>query len=305
MTLEVLPQALLTMKNVSPVLSDGSSLILFKQLHENLLNKEIYLSTSIVVYLKSGRQVIHDYDGISERVEENNLIVLGKGIYTVSDFIPLNGGFKAILFSLDDRLISKYLASIADGFSTESKTIAQRGKGTYTINANEQIKRFMTSLGDVYGSLGQTPALVELKLLELLHLIAIQDKSYRFIQELIAGQKKYMKRRSITDFMERYALQNLTLDDYALLTGRSVSSFVRDFKRIYNTTPNKWILDKKVQLAHRLMLENNYSVTDAAMKSGFENVSHFIKMYKRKYGLTPKQLKANHESVEREGIVLI
>lgn len=305
MTLEVLPQALLTMKNVSPVLSDGSSLILFKQLHENLLNKEIYLSTSIVVYLKSGRQVIHDYDGISERVEENNLIFLGKGIYTVSDFIPLNGGFKAILFSLDDRLISKYLASIADGFSTESKTIAQRGKGTYTINANEQIKRFMTSLGDVYGSLGQTPALVELKLLELLHLIAIQDKSYRFIQELIAGQKKYMKRRSITDFMERYALQNLTLDDYALLTGRSVSSFVRDFKRIYNTTPNKWILDKKVQLAHRLMLENNYSVTDAAMKSGFENVSHFIKMYKRKYGLTPKQLKANHESVEREGIVLI
>ncbi len=305
MTLEVLPQALLTMKNVSPVLSDGSSLILFKQLHENLLNKEIYLSSSIVVYLKSGRQVIHDYDGISERVEENNLIFLGKGIYTVSDFIPLNGGFKAILFSLDDRLISKYLASIADGFSTESKTIAQRGKGTYTINANEQIKRFMTSLGDVYGSLGQTPALVELKLLELLHLIAIQDKSYRFIQELIAGQKKYMKRRSITDFMERYALQNLTLDDYALLTGRSVSSFVRDFKRIYNTTPNKWILDKKVQLAHRLMLENNYSVTDAAMKSGFENVSHFIKMYKRKYGLTPKQLKANHESVEREGIVLI
>ena len=305
MTLEVLPQALLTMKNVSPVLSDGSSLILFKQLHENLLNKEIYLSSSIVVYLKSGRQVIHDYDGISERVEENNLIFLGKGIYTVSDFIPLNGGFKAILFSLDDRLISKYLASIADGFSTESKTIAQRGKGTYTINANEQIKRFMTSLGDVYGSLGQTPALIELKLLELLHLIAIQDKSYRFIQELIAGQKKYMKRRSITDFMERYALQNLTLDDYALLTGRSVSSFVRDFKRIYNTTPNKWILDKKVQLAHRLMLENNYSVTDAAMKSGFENVSHFIKMYKRKYGLTPKQLKANHESVEREWTVLI
>ena len=305
MTLEVLPQALLTMKNVSPVLSDGSSLILFKQLHENLLNKEIYLSSSIVVYLKSGRQVIHDYDGISERVEENNLIFLGKGIYTVSDFIPLNGGFKAILFSLDDRLISKYLASIADGFSTESKTIAQRGKGTYNINANEQIKRFMTSLGDVYGSLGQTPALIELKLLELLHLIAIQDKSYRFIQELIAGQKKYMKRRSITDFMERYALQNLTLDDYALLTGRSVSSFVRDFKRIYNTTPNKWILDKKVQLAHRLMLENNYSVTDAAMKSGFENVSHFIKMYKRKYGLTPKQLKANHESVEREWTVLI
>ncbi len=305
MTLEVLPQALLTMKNVSPVLSDGSSLILFKQLHENLLNKEIYLSSSIVVYLKSGRQVIHDYDGISERVEENNLIFLGKGIYTVSDFIPLNGAFKAILFCLEDRLISKYLASIADGFSTASKTSAQRGRGTYTINANEQIKRFMTSLGDVYGSLGQTPALIELKLLELLHLIAIQDKSYRFIQELIAGQKKYMKRRSITDFMERYALQNLTLDDYALLTGRSVSSFVRDFKRIYNTTPNKWILDKKVQLAHRLMLENNYSVTDAAMKSGFENVSHFIKMYKRKYGLTPKQLKANHESVEREGIVLI
>lgn len=305
MTLEILPQALFSMKNVYPILSDGNSLILFKQLNESLMNKAIYLSSSIIVYIKKGRQVIHDYDGLSDFVEENHLIFLTKGIYTVSDFVPVDGAFKAVLFSLEDRLIDKYLSSIIEGASVKNQLFTNKARGTYVIEANEQIRRYMNSLDDVYCEFGQTQALIELKLLELLHLIAIQDSSYRFIRELMSGQKVNKSRRSITDFMERYYSQNLKLEDYALLTGRSVSTFIRDFKRVYNTTPNKWIMEKKADVAHELMLENNYSVTDAAIEAGFENISHFIKIYKRKYGLTPKKSKTRAENIDYESIAAV
>lgn len=305
MTLEVLPQALFSMKNVSPILSDGNSLIIFKQLNESLMNKAIYLSSSIIVYIKKGRQIIHDYDGLSDVVEENHLIFLTKGIYTVSDFVPVQGAFKAVLFSIEDKLIEKYLSSMLDGVAVKNQIFVKKMRGTYAIKANEQIRRYMNSLDDVYCDFGQTHALIELKLLELLHLIAIQDQSYRFVQELMSGQKNHKERRSITDFMGRYYSQNLKLDDYALLTGRSVSTFIRDFKRVYNTTPNKWIMEKKADVAHDLMLVSNYSVTDAAIEAGFENVSHFIKIYKRKYGLTPKKSKIRSENLGCEGIVAV
>lgn len=303
MTLEILPQALLSMKSVHSVLSDGNSLILFKQLNESLVNKAIYLSTSIIVYIKTGRQVIHDYDGLSDVIEENHLIFLTKGIYTVSDFVPAQGVFNAVLFSMGDNLIDKYLSSIIDGVTVGNQLSLNQARGTYVMKANEQIRRYMHSLADVYSDLGQTHALVELKLLELLHLIARQDQSYRFVRELSSKVNNNKKHRSITDFMEQYYSHKLRIDDYALLTGRSVSTFVRDFKRIYNTTPNKWIVDKKIEVAHGLMLINNYSVTRAALEAGFENVSNFIKVYKRKYGVTPKKSKSQIEAVEYESIV--
>lgn len=305
MALEILPNALFSMKNVHPILSDGNSLIIFKELKESLVNKAIYLSSSIVVYVKKGRQVIHDYDGLSDFVEENHLIFLTKGIYTVSDFVPVDGAFKAVLFSLEDRLIDKYLSSIIDGASVKNQPLTNKARGTYVIEANEQIRRYMSSLDDVYCEFDQTQALIELKLLELLHLIAIQDSSYRFIRELMSGQGVSNSRRSITDFMERYYSHNLKLEDYALLTGRSVSTFMRDFKRVYNTTPNKWIMEKKANVAHELMLINNYSVTDAAIEAGFENISHFIKIYKRKYGITPKKSKTRAENIDYESIAAV
>ncbi|MDF3013525.1 MAG: putative transcriptional regulatory protein [Cellvibrio sp.] len=294
MTLEILPQALLSMKNVHPVLSDGNSLILFKQLNESLINKAIYL-----------RQIIHDNDGVSNLVDENHLIFLTKGIYTVSDFVPAQGVFNAVLFSIDDKLIDKYLSSLIDGVRVGNQLPLNQVRGTYVIQANEQIRRYIHSLADVYSEFGQTPALVELKLLELLHLIARQDQSYRFVRELSSRVRNNKNHRSITDFMEQYYSHKLNVDDYALLTGRSVSTFLRDFKRIYNTTPNKWIVDKKVEVARGLMLTNNYSVTRAALEAGFEDVSNFIKVYKRKYGVTPKQSKSRIEQMQYENIVSI
>jgi AraC-like DNA-binding protein len=293
------------MKNVHPVLSDGNSLILFKQLNESLINKAIYLSASIIVYIKTGRQIIHDNDGVSNLVDENHLIFLTKGIYTVSDFVPAQGVFNAVLFSIDDKLIDKYLSSLIDGVRVGNQLPLNQVRGTYVIQANEQIRRYIHSLADVYSEFGQTPALVELKLLELLHLIARQDPSYRFVRELSSRVRNNKNHRSITDFMEQYYSHKLNVDDYALLTGRSVSTFLRDFKRIYNTTPNKWIVDKKVEVAQGLMLTNNYSVTRAALEAGFEDVSNFIKVYKRKYGVTPKQSKSRIEQMQYENIVSI
>lgn len=243
MTLEVVPAALYSMRNVKPILADDSSSILHKTLEANLENKAIYITTPLIVYIKQGKQIIRDYDAVADVVEENHLIFLSKGVYTVSDYVTGGDIFEAVLLFFDDKLIAKYLSRAAGTGNSHSDRPQKNVHGTYTLHANEQIQRYIESLNYVYQDAEGTDALLELKLLELLHLIAIQDKSFRFLRELSCGGSH--KRRLITDFMEQYYSHKLKIEDYALLTGRSVSTFIRDFKRSYNTTPNRWITEKK------------------------------------------------------------
>lgn len=61
------------------------------------------------------------------------------------------------------------------------------------------------------------------------------------------------------------------------------------FKKDFNITPKKYQNQIKIDRARYLLKENN--VTEVAMSLGFENISHFIRLFKEAYGVTPKQYK--------------
>lgn len=285
MILEVIPKALYSLPNLRPLLFDGHSSVLHKTLSRSLLQKEKYISTALIVYIVRGRQIIENPDHSRTTVPENHILFLPKDLYLVSDYVPDDGGkFEAILFFLDDRIIEKYLRSSAPDYH---HTTAE-ARSLFTTPANTQVLSFIDSLKRVYGDYHESHALLEIKLLELLHLLAIQDRSHSFLNALTHFSKPGGK-RDIRSFMEEYYTRNLKLDDYAQLTGRSLSTFIRDFKQTYNTTPNQWIIEKRLEKARELLTGRNLSVTEAALEVGYDNVSYFIRAFKKKYGVTPKQ----------------
>jgi AraC-like DNA-binding protein len=80
------------------------------------------------------------------------------------------------------------------------------------------------------------------------------------------------------------------LNDYALLSGRSLSTFHRDFKRYNDITPKQYLLDLKLEYACDQLKNSDKPVSEISYDIGYENVSHFIKAFKKKYNTTPKQL---------------
>lgn len=95
---------------------------------------------------------------------------------------------------------------------------------------------------------------------------------------------------SLTDFMERHYMFNMTLDRFGYLTGRSLSTFRRDFKKAYNTTPQKWLTAKRLQLAHYQIAEKHRKPNDVYIEVGFENLSHFSHAFKNQFGYSPNTL---------------
>lgn len=82
-------------------------------------------------------------------------------------------------------------------------------------------------------------------------------------------------------------LYNLKVEEFAKLCGRSLSSFKRDFKNTFNTTPSRWIKSKRLNHAKALLKESNLNINQISYDCGYINSSHFIKSFKEKYNIPP------------------
>jgi AraC-like DNA-binding protein len=94
---------------------------------------------------------------------------------------------------------------------------------------------------------------------------------------------------NIHDVMEANCLYNLSLNDYAKLCNRSLSSFKRDFQSAYNAKPGHWLLGKRLDYGHQLLLTTDKPVNEVSFESGFENSTHFSRVFKRRFGISPLQ----------------
>ena len=94
---------------------------------------------------------------------------------------------------------------------------------------------------------------------------------------------------SLHEIMEANYAYNLSIENYAKLTNRSVSSFKRDFQSIYKTTPGRWLIDKKLTHAKKLLMQTDHTIASVAFDSGFENTAHFSRLFKQKTGITPME----------------
>ena len=84
---------------------------------------------------------------------------------------------------------------------------------------------------------------------------------------------------------------NLTLQEYAKLACKSVPTFKREFKKIFNDSPAKWVLKKRLTLATELLGNTSQTVAEIGYECGFENQTHFSRVFKEKMGASPLQFR--------------
>jgi AraC family transcriptional regulator, exoenzyme S synthesis regulatory protein ExsA len=94
----------------------------------------------------------------------------------------------------------------------------------------------------------------------------------------------------LVDYMEKNFMFNLPIDKFGYLTGRSLTTFKRDFKKIFQTTPQRWLTRKRLELAHYQFAEKKKKPLDVCYEVGFENLSHFSFAFKKQYGYPPSEL---------------
>ncbi|AXY72577.1 AraC family transcriptional regulator [Paraflavitalea soli] len=88
-------------------------------------------------------------------------------------------------------------------------------------------------------------------------------------------------------FMHEHYRYNVDLSRFAFLTGRSLSTFKRDFQKLFQVTPNRWLVQRRLQEAHYLIKDQHKKPADIYLDLGFEDLSHFSFAYKKAFGSAP------------------
>jgi AraC family transcriptional regulator, exoenzyme S synthesis regulatory protein ExsA len=217
--------------------------------------------------------------------EAGQTVFFKKGVY----ILPVHSD------SRDDLCVQFYF--IPDAFVRESviEVAAELQAVSEPVDSREQAIRVNNDIGlsaffqamTVYfaGKEEMSEVLLKLKLKELLISILVgksNPKLSAYFRSLAISDAP-----SIAAIMEMNFCHNLSLDNFAQLCHCSLSSFKREFRKHYGTSPGKWLLERRLERSASLLQSTGMSVTEIMFECGFEDLSHFSRAFKEKFGLSP------------------
>jgi AraC-like DNA-binding protein len=251
---------------------------------------DLWTQYNYLFYVIDGKKIWHTAKG-SYDIQMGSCVFVRKGGFILEQF--MDTGFCVILFFIPDDFICETL-------HTRSKPLLkyeQHFEPVMLLESNETLKGFFLSMSSYFvETQDPDPSLLELKFKELILNIADnnanKDLLSYFCSLLHEPQTVLLKR-----VMEDNFCYNLKLEAYAELSNRSLSAFKRDFEKLFQNSPGKWLLEKRLHHARHLMSNRNKTVNEAAFESGFQNSSHFSRAFKIRFGKAPTELKKYNQAV--------
>jgi AraC family transcriptional regulator len=99
--------------------------------------------------------------------------------------------------------------------------------------------------------------------------------------------------------IEKDVLHSPHVEALASHAGMSLFAFIRNFKRETGVSPWQFILDCRIEAA-KYRLENSAKpISEIAFEMGWQNVSHFTALFRRRVGTTPGRFRSDHTAAHR------
>jgi len=237
-----------------------------------------------ITYVMEGRKIWHTAHG-SYDLQKGSCVFVRKGACIVEQFF--DAVFCIVLFFIPDDFICDTLKSKSIPINKTDKKF----EPVMAIQRNETLDAFFHSMMPYFGNAREPdPALLELKFRELILSIA-DNPANKEMLSYFCSLLHQPQAVSLQRVMEDNYCYNLRLEEYAQLTNRSLSAFKRDFQKQFDTTPGKWLLEKRLNHGMHLLSNASKTVGEAAFESGFESPSHFSRSFRQHFGMSPTAVK--------------
>jgi len=252
----------------------------------------IWSDANYFVFVTSGkkmwRSIYNDYV-----VEAGDSLFVKKGANLVHQYFDED--YCALMVFITDDFIQKFIqrfATIASGCAADSD---QRSDAVIRIQPDAYLEGYIGSLAAFLNSpLSPDKNLLYLKFEELLLNVFTRPLHQQLAAYLLSVNKNQSAR--LEQIMEENFAYCLNLEQYADLCSMSLSSFKRNFREVYKTSPGKWLSEKRLDFGSHLLRTTDKAVNQVGFECGFEDSSSFIRAFRQRFSTTPLQYRDSYKS---------
>lgn len=238
----------------------------------------------VLFYLYSGEQTIVDRNKkVKVKAGECAFIRRDHRIEMLK-YSKGNEPYKSITLSFNREVLRDVYSKMKK--SEIPKNIPIPDEKVIKLNPTADIKSLFHSLTPYFDE-NQKPTdkIVYLKLMEAIY--AMLEQTERFYPILFDFANPW--KIDILEFLNKNYMDDLTIDQIAAYTGRSLATFKRDFKKVSGLSPQKWLTKKRLEVAYQKLKEGK-KVQEVYVEVGFINPSHFSTAFKKEYGVPPTEI---------------
>jgi AraC family transcriptional regulator, exoenzyme S synthesis regulatory protein ExsA len=253
--------------------------ILYYNVDNTKINSRIELQQNLFSFLLEGNKSVHFAD-TKVQIDPSQFLLLSCGNCLMSEKIASEGGrYRSILFFFDNQLLEDFFIRHPRQLQSSSNEVpfVLFEKDAFLINFIESLTFMISSSAEMQ----------RVKLEELL--LYLSEHYPSKIQQLRNSNYEANEDLLIRQAVTANIYNTVTVEELAFLCHMSLSTFKRRFGKIYGTTPNKWLLEKRMQKAAQMLKQGEHKVSDIYFELGYENLSSFIQSFKQIHGITPKQ----------------
>lgn len=130
-----------------------------------------------------------------------------------------------------------------------------------------------------------TDELIKLKIKEIILLLVNGNHAEQIkaiLRDAFEPQQYEFK-----EVIQAHLFENLTIQDLAVLTGYSLSSFKRKFNTVFGTSPTRYIKAKRLEKAKQLLDRTSLTISEIAYDCGFNDIGYFSKCFTAQYQSSP------------------
>ena len=248
--------------------------------------QRFFIECNHIAYVISGRRIFHK-DKKTWELKEGVCVFVKKGTHTAEK--EEGEGWCVMVFFMPDNFLKQLINE-----NRRSLPLANLPEAAVDhvlpLDVNEISRSFFFSMLPYFSQIPPPPEnLLELKFKELILSLLSNKKNARFLSYL--NNLSNDKNPSIEEVMQNNFAFKLTMAEYAKLTCKSIPTFKRDFKRIFKDSPAKWVMKRRLNLATELLQNTSLNIGEISFECGFENQTHFSRVFKEKLGVSPLQFR--------------
>lgn len=255
--------------------------IIYSRTSKKVMEGELFIKQHVFDYIISGTSEVI-FDGKTYQFSAGDFRFAVRNRLSKFTKVPPDGQeYRSISICIDHNT----LLELRKQYNvSEVKVRTEDFKNVFPLKKNKLFKNYVDSLLPYLENGNEiSQQLIRLKIKEAAMIFI--DANPNLIDILFDFSEP--DKIDLEAYMNEHFLFNGELEQFAYLTGRSLSTFKRDFQRIFRTTPNKWLVQKRLNNAYYLIKERGFSPSDACMDTGFKNYSHFSASFKKTFGTSP------------------